>query len=179
MPPLCPLACAVALLPVDFAFQQLVRVAGMQPLASLFEESHPVLGRRKCDHDHSCCTILLFSTREHPALVVGFCCDALLAAGAVVKLERCVECQRLKSILTEANRRVQTARIEMTQAAEANASTDIAKSQEEFDTLKAESLAANALLADHVDATHPRAEVCLLSVFQQVVGLKTESHLLW
>jgi len=103
----------------------------------------------------------------------------LLGAGAVVKLERCVECQRLKSILTEANRRVQTARIEMTQAAEANASSDIAKSQEEFDTLKVESLAANASLADHVDAEHPRAEVSLVSVFQQVVWPQTENHLVW
>ena len=47
MPPLCPLACAVALLPVDFAYRQLVQVDRMQPLAPLFEESHPVLGRRE------------------------------------------------------------------------------------------------------------------------------------
>lgn len=144
----------------------------------------------------------MLPTSEHAVLFVGVYCDAD-GAGAVVKLERCIECQRLKGILTEANRRVQTARIEMTQAAKTNAATASATtafasssgresdlpvrwsfnqqvqaavgtntltdrthcslqpvpSQEEFDTLKAESLAANTLLADHVDAEHPRAEV--------------------
>jgi hypothetical protein len=43
-PPLCPLACAVALLPADTAAEYLVQAGGLQPLAPLFCESHAVLG---------------------------------------------------------------------------------------------------------------------------------------
>lgn len=43
-PPLCPLACAVALLPADTAEELLVREHGMLPLTPLFTETHPVLG---------------------------------------------------------------------------------------------------------------------------------------
>ena len=45
----------------------------------------------------------------------------MLGLETVIKLERCIECKRLKGLLAEANRRVQAARIEMTQAAEATA----------------------------------------------------------
>ena len=111
--------------------------------------------------------------------------------GAVVKLERCVECQRLKGILTEANRRVQTARTQMKEIVkETDGPTDAgfssmstrrqsneparfsfkqppaavaplqhAPSQEEFEKLKADSLAVSALLTEHIDTEHPRAEV--------------------
>ena len=54
------------------------------------------------------------------------------------------------------------------------------KLKKEFDKLKIESLAANAVLADHVDAEHPRAEVRVSSHLHLVgwFGFKSENLLL-
>ena len=138
-PPLCPLACAVALLPADAAAEHLMQAGGLHPLAPLFCEDHPVLG-------------------------------------SVVRLERCKECERLKSAYAALNREFQEARKELNDATADGApapqqptrfafgSAGVAAAaatvtEAEVADLKSRANAASNTLAEHRDTEHAGADM--------------------
>lgn len=131
---LCPLACAVALLPAASALDLLVQMGGLTPLMPLFDETHPILG-------------------------------------SVVRLERCVECARLKREYTALNRRLQEARQKLrddtetsaarlpgsTEAAQTSAACKVAAA--EVEDLRAQASTASDALKTHRDSEHASADI--------------------